>query len=113
MKRLITYILFFFSWGLPFSGNAQSVTKKAPTPLISNRLATDYYEFVNKVMQTIGIQPTELSRVFGYMGLTLYESLVPGMPACNSLVGQLNGLNKLPSPIRNNHIVGKWWPTPP
>lgn len=98
MKRLITYILFFFSWGLQFSGNAQSVTKKAPTPLISNRLATDYYEFVNKVMQTIGIQPTELSRVFGYMGLTLYESLVPGMPACNSLVGQLNGLHELPQP---------------
>ena len=42
--------------------------------------------------------PTFASRGFGYIGVTMYESIVRGNPQYNSLAGQLNGLTTLPSP---------------
>ena len=42
--------------------------------------------------------PTFASRGFGYMGLTMYESVVHGYKNKRSLIGQLNGLNELPQP---------------
>lgn len=42
--------------------------------------------------------PTFASRVLGYIGLTMYESIVHGYPDYNSLAGQLNGLDSLPQP---------------
>lgn len=43
--------------------------------------------------------PTFASRAFGYIGLTMYETIVNGYPAYNSMAGQLNGLEKLPKPV--------------
>ena len=40
--------------------------------------------------------PTYTSRALGYLGLTMYECVVPGSLTHRSLVGQLNGLNSLP-----------------
>ena len=37
-----------------------------------------------------------VSRVFGYTGVALYESVVPGMPAYQSLSGQLNQFPDMP-----------------
>ncbi len=45
---------------------------------------------------TPGNSPTFASRGYGYMGLTMYESIVQGFPQYNSLNHQLNGLNNLP-----------------
>ncbi|WP_420399471.1 vanadium-dependent haloperoxidase [Flagellimonas sp.] len=42
--------------------------------------------------------PTFASRGFGYIGLTMYESVVHGFQNNNSLQGQLNGLDQLPQP---------------
>jgi hypothetical protein len=38
------------------------------------------------------------SRAFGYLGVTLYEALVPGMTGYLSLAGRLNGLQTVPGP---------------
>ncbi len=46
--------------------------------------------------QTPGFSPPVAARAFGYLGLALYESIVPGMPGYTSLAGQLNELNSLP-----------------
>ncbi|AFK03768.1 phosphoesterase PA-phosphatase related protein [Emticicia oligotrophica DSM 17448] len=46
--------------------------------------------------KTPGNSPTYASRGFGYIGLTMYESIVGGFKAYNSLAGQLNGLVTLP-----------------
>ena len=40
--------------------------------------------------------PTFASRAFGYIGLTMYESIVPGFEEYNSMNGQLEGLESLP-----------------
>lgn len=42
--------------------------------------------------------PTFASRCFGYIGLTMYESIVHGSPEYQSLAGQLNDLETLPLP---------------
>jgi hypothetical protein len=42
--------------------------------------------------------PTYASRAIGYIGLTMYESVVHGFPDSQSLAGQLNGLEPLPLP---------------
>lgn len=42
--------------------------------------------------------PTYASRAVGYIGLTMYEAVVPGYPAYQSLAGHLNGLTGLPQP---------------
>ena len=42
--------------------------------------------------------PTFASRGFGYIGLTMFESIVNGYESHNSIAGQLNGLDNLPKP---------------
>ncbi len=42
--------------------------------------------------------PTYSSRCLGYIGLTMYESVVAGDSAHQSMAGQLNGLDSLPKP---------------
>ena len=46
--------------------------------------------------------PTFASRGFGYIGLTMYESIVHGYPDHKTLAGQLNALNELPLPEGNS-----------
>ena len=45
-----------------------------------------------------GLAPIN-ARAFGYMGLALYESVVPGIPGDKSIQTQLNGLPALPQVI--------------
>nr|WP_293837493.1 vanadium-dependent haloperoxidase [uncultured Arsenicibacter sp.] len=47
---------------------------------------------------TPGNTPTFASRSFGYMGLTMYETGVYGIPDHQSLAGQVAGISSLPQP---------------
>lgn len=51
--------------------------------------------------------PTFASRCFGYIGLTMYESIVNGYPAYKSMNNQLNGLTDLPLPEKDKvyHLI--------
>lgn len=55
--------------------------------------------FITK--RTPANSPTYASRCFGYIGVTMYESIVPGYADHRSLSGQLNGLEVLPMPDNN------------
>jgi len=44
------------------------------------------------------IPPPVAARIYGLAGVTLYETLVPGMTGYRSLVGQLNDLDAVPPP---------------
>jgi hypothetical protein len=48
--------------------------------------------------ETPGFSPPVAARALAYAGLTLYEAVVPGMPAHRSLAGHLPGLTELPRP---------------
>ncbi|MEN9984079.1 MAG: hypothetical protein RI918_2048 [Pseudomonadota bacterium] len=63
----------------------------------SAAVATEWTSLaLSLTQQTPGFSPPVASRAFGYLGLALYESIVPGMPGYTSLAGQLNELNSLP-----------------
>ncbi len=62
-------------------------------------VATGWAEMSTYLTQyTPANSPTYASRCFGYIGLTMYESIVHGYPEYQSLAGQLNGLESLPLP---------------
>jgi hypothetical protein len=53
---------------------------------------------LNTIRKSIYKSPTYSSRSLGYMGVTMYESIVHSDPNSRSLAGQLNGLASLPLP---------------
>lgn len=60
------------------------------------------------VKETPGFTPPVAARSFGYAGVALYETVVPGMEGYQSLVGQLNELIALPQPDSG---MDYHWPT--
>ncbi|HET6723697.1 MAG TPA: hypothetical protein VFH07_13155, partial [Chitinophagaceae bacterium] len=68
------------------------------TKTYSSEVVYKWIDMQLRLMQTsspfIGGLP--VSRVFGYSGIALYESVVPGMPAYQSLSGQLNQFPNMP-----------------
>ena len=67
------------------------------TTTYSANVATDWFSLALQLaQQTPGFSPPVAARAFGILGLALYESVVPGMPAHQSLAGQLNELSSLP-----------------
>ncbi|MBK9336501.1 MAG: hypothetical protein IPM98_07880 [Lewinellaceae bacterium] len=54
-----------------------------------------------------GFTPPVAARAFGYAGVALYESVVPGMPDYRSLSGKLTALPTLPAPESGKNY---YWP---
>jgi len=68
-----------------------------PASAYSSAVAYEWFYLVSQLLQqTPGNSPPVAARTLGYLGLTLYESVVPGMPGHQSLAGQLNELSSLP-----------------
>lgn len=64
----------------------------------SAEVADKWAQLTLKLTRTTpGFSPPVASRALGYAGLTLYEAVVPGMPANQSMAGQLNQLASLPT----------------
>jgi hypothetical protein len=62
-------------------------------------LATAWADLTNYITKnTPANTPTFASRCFGYIGLTMYESVVNGYPEFQSVAPQVNGLGNLPLP---------------
>ncbi len=77
----------------------QLACSKSAKPLTEQQVATSWADmtvFITK--KTPANTPTYASRCLGYIGLTMYESIVNGYPEYQSLAGQLNGLDSLPKP---------------
>ncbi|MCG7857090.1 phosphatase PAP2 family protein [Flavihumibacter sediminis] len=62
-------------------------------------LAASWADLTNYITKnTPANSPTFASRCFGYIGLTMYESIVHGYPEYQSVATQLNGLGNLQKP---------------
>jgi hypothetical protein len=60
---------------------------------IDNRVVTSWFDlFMDLTKSTPGYSPPVAARTFGYLGVGLYESIVPGSGVYRSLAGQLEGL---------------------
>jgi hypothetical protein len=76
--------------------STQSPTQPG-TAQASANVAQDWFLLsLQLAQQTPGFSPPVAARALAYMGLALYESVVPGMPGYQSLAGQLNELDSLP-----------------
>ena len=76
-----------------------SCSLKNQKPLQAHEIATSWAEmtlFITK--NTPANSPNYSSRCLGYIGLTMYESIINGYPNYQSLEGQLNGLSHLSKP---------------
>ena len=75
----------------------------APQPMVNtatsfdNTVALAWSDMTLRLVRNSpGFTPPVAARAVGYAGVTMYESIVPGIPTKRSLVGQLQGLTALP-----------------
>jgi hypothetical protein len=79
------------------ANSATPVLAAKPVAAYSSGVVYDWFALaLQLIQQTPGFSPPVAARALGYMGLSLYESVVPGMPGHQSLAGQLNELSSLP-----------------
>jgi len=77
-------------------------------PLQDHQIATKWAEMTLHVTKyTPANSPTFASRCLGYIGLTMYESIVHGDDSYHSLAGQLNELESLPLPEKDQNYNWK------
>jgi len=62
------------------------------TASYSSDVAVQWFDLLYDSIQTESLSPPVASRRIGYMGVTLYNAVVGGMPHHRSLAGQVNGL---------------------
>ena len=93
-------------------GSASAQVPAIPSPpaeRYSAEVATEWFSLALQLtQQTPGMSPPVASRALAYLGLTLYESVVAGMPGYRSLAGQLNELQSLPMTQPDEPLH---WPT--
>ncbi len=97
-KLLVLVILFIYGCRTSNDPTApDNISKSADT--YNADVALKWAEMSLKLTRlTPGFTPPVASRAFGYAGVAMYESVVPGIKAHRSLAGQLNGLKALPVP---------------
>ena len=75
----------------------------------SANVAIDWMQLnLQLAQQTPGFSPPIAARAYAYVSLALYEAVVSGMPAHQSLAGQLNELDSLPAAQPDETLH---WPT--
>jgi hypothetical protein len=88
---------------LPQSGATDDdAAKDGQTSKFNGEVPAQWYALAINLSRTTPNQsPGPInSRVFGYMGLALYESVMPGIPGDKSLQSQLNEMPTLPQVVR-------------
>jgi hypothetical protein len=103
MKRIskilsFTAILFLLTVLVVFTSFKRTYFKGNPAKKYHADVAIAWVKMQQKFFAgTPGILPHVAGRTYAYMGLTMYESIVPGMPGYQSLAPQLNGGLALPA----------------
>jgi hypothetical protein len=80
---------------------------QAPDDLPSE-VASVWFDQLYDVVTTEALSPPVASRIYGVTAVALYEAMVPGSWANQSLVGQLNALASVPQPDPDQQYD---WPT--
>ena len=75
-----------------FNGHLQQ------TKVFSSESVLKWIDMQLRLIRSTAIAPPMMhARFYGYIGLALYESVVPGMPAYRSLSGQLSNMLSMPA----------------
>ena len=78
---------------------SESAAQKTHTKKYSAEVAQKWLDLQLRILYLSGSNPYSLNgnRQFAYMGVALYEAVVPGMPSYQSLHGQLNAMPQMPT----------------
>ena len=96
-RTLLTTVCAFYCAIGVNAAEVNPFLKVKPVSSFGSLLVYDWmYLNLQLIQQTPGFSPPMAARALGYLGLTLYESVVPGMPGYQTLAGQLNELSSLP-----------------
>ncbi len=98
MKRIVTSLL-AIALLLPF-GCKDNETKTKENKVLTNRtaaydgaLARSWMQLAAKMVRENNLSSPQESRIYSYVGLTIWESVYSGIPEANSMAGQINGYN--------------------
>jgi hypothetical protein len=80
------------------SGHATPPTTSAAATSFDSNVATQWMAQLYDCIKHTPLVPPVASRAIAYAGVTLYESVVPGIADHQSLAGQLNGFTGVPQP---------------
>src|SRR4051794_39464598 len=106
MKRSNFLIKVFLSCSILITSISSCKQAKEKLPQ-DFELASAWADMTNYVTKnTPANSPTFASRCFGYIGLTMYESVVNGYSEYQSVAPQLNGLGNLP--MREEGVIYNW-----
>jgi hypothetical protein len=103
MKKNILYFwmtCFIYCLVNSHHGIAQKTLSKNTNDIDAN-IPKQYARLINTLIMKSGIAPTNAARMHGYVGLTLYESIVAGSPNYRSMTKQLDGFDSPPSAPTN------------
>ncbi|MFN7116252.1 MAG: vanadium-dependent haloperoxidase [Saprospiraceae bacterium] len=75
-----------------------ALERSKPTAEFSPTLAQDWMQEAYNTVKREGMFALDASRVYAYTAISMYESMVHGIPNGRSLEGQLKGLYNLPKP---------------
>jgi hypothetical protein len=107
--RWVGVVLALAALGPTATAWAQGARLPQTADRYSAAVATEWFRLVLPALQqTPGQSPPVAARTLAYLGLGLYESLVPGIPGQRSLTGQLAELQSLP-PVQPDEPLH--WPT--
>ena len=84
--------------GCKKNGHTKNPHVSAATATFDASTATQWMSLMYDAVKHASISPPVSSRAFGYAGVALYESVVPGISDHRSLAGQVNGLDSVPQP---------------
>jgi hypothetical protein len=110
-KSLLLIIPTLIIGGVLTNGCGKTTEEPTPTPVVEimAEVPIRWAAITLKIAEkTPGNSPTYASRGFGYLGLTMYETVVNGYPEYKSLAGQLSDLGTLPKPtaaLKYNYVL--------
>jgi hypothetical protein len=101
MKKLIynflAFTLLILALTITSCRKDEALFVSTPTEFLDAQVANDWNDmFRSLTKKTTGFTPPVASRAFGYAGVILYETVVPGMPNFQSLQGQLTQMPEMP-----------------
>jgi membrane-associated phospholipid phosphatase len=71
---------------------------------LSSDIAVEWMQLIYDRAREDAISAPAASRLYGYAGVTLYESILPGMPNNFTLFGQVNGFPTVPYPAQEDGV---------
>lgn len=110
-RVLVGITLLFVITALGASGCSSSSSSKprsTQASKIDGAVPATWFRLLYDLVRDESLSPPVASRIFGYQGVALYESTLPGMPGYRSLVGQLEEFAAVPEPDRRMRYD---WPT--